>query len=415
MKKNFMLLVAMFVAIYPVFAQQGNQKHKATLKYIHALEQKQNSSDPTIKLDSVVTYKNITYQTTNPWVSPTKEVYEYDTDSRLIQITEKTWHRSKKVYGITGIKMFFYNPDGLVDSVYYNTNLLTTRFSNKFIYDLNGRLTTAYRYIFSKMDSKTEYSYNNAGLITEITCFSSFYNNEFYQKSIVRFTYNNFNQLIEEKWIAPGGVSDLILFEWDSEGNLVSQINKDFVYNWQSKTEHLYNDFGDRIKTSYFGDSESGWEFSGFEEYDYCDLNSSDLLETQIPPSNIYEATKHFSVFKSNKLFTEIKQFFGNELTEKSTYYYSPIDQEVILGVENLNYQNFNVYPNPARYKITFGWGLKDKTLQMKLFQLTGACIIDREISSEESINIETLAPGIYVYKLLDQSQLLHSGKLVKK
>jgi hypothetical protein len=78
-----------------------------------------------------------------------------------------------------------------------------------------------------------------------------------------------------------------------------------------------------------------------------------------------------------------------------------------------LNIDDFKVYPNPATDKITFTWNQNYNRLNLKLFQVTGTCVMDREISSQENIPVKDLQNGIYLYKLSNINQVVKSGKLV--
>jgi hypothetical protein len=117
--------------------------------------------------------------------------------------------------------------------------------------------------------------------------------------------------------------------------------------------------------------------------------------------------------FKSTKLISKIAHYNGTTFIGNTEYYYSPVTKGGTTGVDKLNIADFKVYPNPASDQITFSWNSNYNRLNLKIFQVTGACVMDREISSGENIPIKNLQNGIYLYKLSNGNQVVKSGKLI--
>lgn len=435
-----MLLFVVLVLIYPALAQQVNQCKKVMtnkliaqerptaktlaglngsciqfpVSYNIASKQFLNGDNPSIKLDSVVTTNN--YDSSNPalqWISPIKKVYYYDGNFCLYQIIEMTWHRRKKEYGITGKTLLFYNTDGLVDSIHYQMNVLNEYYSDKYIYDKTGRLLTSYRYRFSFgawiLAEKREYSYNALGKLSQIKLDESTGNNNF-NISILKCTYDQVGKLIESKYFAPGGMALQTLYEWDLIGNLKTEYQENFVYGGKSKIDYWYNENDDIVKANFYDQTKSGWFQYTSIEYKYCGFDCTELVNVQLPSTTLPKICKQAADFSSVKLISEIKTDYGYNIYEKNSYFYTPLN---IASSVDIYFSKIRVYPNPATDRITFTWNQNYKTLQLKLFQLTGACLFDREVSSNETINLEKLPKGIYLYKLSDKKQILNSGKLV--
>jgi hypothetical protein len=100
---------------------------------------------------------------------------------------------------------------------------------------------------------------------------------------------------------------------------------------------------------------------------------------------------------------------------QKSEYFYSSViyDPKSITDINERQDSEFAVFPNPASDQVTFAWKTGYNRLNLKIFLVTGACVTDRDISSNETINLKKLPKGIYIYQLIDNKQTLKSGKLV--
>jgi len=71
------------------------------------------------------------------------------------------------------------------------------------------------------------------------------------------------------------------------------------------------------------------------------------------------------------------------------------------------------VYPNPASDHVFVKWdGFRQ--LSLEVYQVTGAKAIEQFVHPGQGISISHLQKGIYIYKLLNNSQVVHSGKLIK-
>jgi uncharacterized protein YceK len=73
----------------------------------------------------------------------------------------------------------------------------------------------------------------------------------------------------------------------------------------------------------------------------------------------------------------------------------------------------WKLYPNPATNQVTFVWSQKYELLNLKLYQINGNCVLHREIFSNETVSLENLPKGVYLYKLSDRKLILNTGKLV--
>ncbi len=436
--KTFTSILLFTVLMIPALAQYDYHKQafKVARQNQVSINQQLKSETPTIMLDSVISTKHPPILA-GAFTKPFKKIYEYDSNNRLSMITEKAWHPGNKVFGITGKKMFFYNAEGLVDSISCNIYGLPNKNSYKYAYNTKGKFETVYHYAFVSgkwyLSEKLVYLYNDNGILSEIIYFDGG-PDYFSQLGFFKFTYNDVGQLIEFKPVLShnGSFCEQTLYEWNSNGNLISEVHKDFVYDTKDKAEYFYDNDGDKVKSKYYTDINSAWVLSSSsKEYTYIDLKYADLINNQIPGLNMNNPNEFGSLafvtdisnaaffepieLKVNKLISEVAFYNGSTLTEMTKYYYSDITKGGTTGVNKLNIADIKVYPNPATDKITFTWNQNYDRLNLKLFQVTGACVLDREISAQENVSVKNLQNGMYLYKLTIGNQTIKSGKLVKK
>jgi hypothetical protein len=354
------------------------------------------------------------------FTKPFKEIYKYDNNNRLSVVTEKAWHPAKNVFDITGKKMFFYNAQGLIDSISFKMNALALEHSFKYAYDKQGRLETFYDYFFDQgqwyIAEKMVYSYNDLGKISEIKHLVG-YIGYIGQIATFKFTYNEAGKL--KKQIKISNWEDFVMeqtvYEWDSNGRLSSELFEDLLYKDKFKTEYSYNANGDIIKSKYFSGTNSDWLKSGYKEYNYCELNCADIINAPNPCTFYSEGLECGlkNLKKANKAVSVSALCHDGALTENTQYYYSPLTKGGTTGVNKLNIADINVYPNPATDKITFTWNGDYSQFNLRICQVTGACVIDKEISSNETVDVSDLSKGIYLFRLTNNKEIVKTGKLV--
>jgi photosystem II stability/assembly factor-like uncharacterized protein len=71
------------------------------------------------------------------------------------------------------------------------------------------------------------------------------------------------------------------------------------------------------------------------------------------------------------------------------------------------------IFPNPSSDFVTISWSIPLKLLDMILYDNSGKVVLNKQINNNESISIHQLIKGIYLYKLLNKSQIFYTGKLL--
>ncbi len=93
-------------------------------------------------------------------------------------------------------------------------------------------------------------------------------------------------------------------------------------------------------------------------------------------------------------------------------------DGEVPLQVENTPIQLSEsiAYPNPGSEHLTISVSKNLAQAQVKLYNLSGQLVVEYEFSGfDVRIPTSNLQQGAYVYRVEDDSQVLYSGKWIKK
>lgn len=156
--------------------------------------------------------------------------------------------------------------------------------------------------------------------------------------------------------------------------------------------------------------------------YHWWGAISNDIIELQYLDTGFVNITittdAKVGQFKTKYVFGDdtdwnkhtISDLFGI-VTESE---FIPIKVDVVQKSEvYLKNEDLEICPNPATDAVTFSWNNKYNHLNLKIYKINGTCVMDREISSQENVSVKNLQKGMYLYKLLDDSQVVKSGKLI--
>lgn len=314
---------------------------------------------------------------------------------------------------------YIYNETGLIDTVklYYIGDQMSDMSLYGYIklsYDDSEKLLKAYSYILNgnnwELYMGYNYSYNQSGKVSEIFLEENWWS---YWTSLHKFTYDLEGKLIRYE---ENPVYDIVVtYDYDSDGNLIEENYQD----WYQRKKHLffYSDEGNRTKRELYYWSKD-WQHldddfilrdHSSEEYTYLNLDKNDLVALNLSVLNQTNELDEVEYHPKNLISTILKE------GEKHEYFYSSIQdkQGLLTGIHDIQNSDFNVFPNPATNQVTFTWNTSGDQLNLKIFQLTGACVIDKEIFSNEKVELNKLKSGVYLYKLADRHHVLKSGKLV--
>jgi hypothetical protein len=428
MKKFTLLLFVAVVSINAGFAQQVNPKQKVTfnnptaqkmiaeqkidhhkLPFIFFNEPKTLlKSAASIKLDSVI------ISTLEPGVNNRKAVdkqlFFYDSENRLVRI--EATNGMDSWWDAPQIVVFEYNKLNLVDTVkiwwWHEGSFFGPSF-NVFNYDYSGRLLTATSYFDdNSIYYRISYTYDLLGRPVDLLMEDGWIVEGKLIPSYHHLTYNDNGQLIDYR--ATNLYNYLITYEWNADNNLIKETFEDFGWNSKKYSLYFYDSTGNRIRTERYGNysNVNNWSLFDANEYNYLDLNYDDLVDLHL--SLLMTSNEHdlIGYRPKNLISSSIKN--GKKL---EYFYSSVIIDPSVTEINDRQYSDFSVYPNPATNQVTFTWNNNFEKLNLKIYQVTGACVIDREITSNESVTLEGIPKGMYIYKLSDGIHHDKSGKLV--
>lgn len=434
MKKFTALLFALGLLINAGLAQRINPMLNATVNNQNAQEpipgykmadplnrinfsfayfnspEKRLKSAATIKLDSVVI--SAPNSGLNSWKAFGKQVFSYDSQNRLVKIEASD--------GITSsfpeIAEFIYNETGLVESVKFwfkLDGLYEMLAYNDFVYDDTGKLSQATSY-FRDYDKwsifyRLTYSYNEAGKPADLLMEDGWIKEGIMVPSYHHLTYNFNGQLINYR--ATHLYEYEIKYEWDAKGNLTKETFEDFAWNVKKYSLYFYDSVGNRIRVERYGNYiyVNNWSLHDADKYYYSDLSYNELVDL------------HFSLLMTSNEPDLVGYCPKNLISsclkndKKYEYFYSQViyDPRSVTEINERQKPEFSVYPNPATDHVTFTWKASHDQLNLKVFGLTGTCVIDKYIQPNKPVKLDRLTSGIYLYKLADEQNTLKSGKLV--
>ena len=294
------------------------------------------------KVDSILTYE----ASGSAWIHYATQYYQYNTAGQPERID--TW---------------FYDEDEeeWMDVMY---SLIE--------YDASGRRTSTSTYLSDDEDeeedwlySRTEYTYNGSGQLTEITY------------SAISFTT--------------------------------------FQMEPASKTEYAYNNAGDHSMYTDYDWAGGAWVPEYKEEYTYhSSLAFNEVSTPYFIFALLYNMVEATYVYNKMIVSAEGYEPVDGEfvLVDRTTFFISGDTSTGLPGVPQVEAM---LYPNPATSYVGFLWTGSREQLTLELYQVTGARVMHHTVHSGVNVSIEHLNRGIYLYRLIDNGHVVHAGKLLKQ
>jgi hypothetical protein len=381
----------------------------------------------THRLDSVVTHHQ--YEEAM-WDKETLTEFQYDSDNRSEIWTESLWDVDRQVWNLLDRLEFSYDAGGLLEEIRISTfNEEATEFlpEMKIVMDYNPEAMINSVVFFEVVDgTETEilmqlYYYTESGLPEAVELL--YYEDEWLEVFRTEYVYNaqdkktadyTYYIMEDEEFLIgsveytldPAGRISESVYSWVNENTMVienvSRIN--YEYTVHGDILVLYDqDWNAEI---------SEWEENLKQMYEYDDnLNVSNII---FPYSTVMSDVMDADLLFSNKMPTAVKVYYyhdGNYInTTNDIYHYS----ELTSFADNPDrLSGLKVYPVPAGCCVTFQWTGNLDIYRLEVFHVSGSLLIDRQISRLESVNVENLRSGIYLYRLSDDRGSAYSGKLL--
>jgi hypothetical protein len=363
LKINFILSVALFASTFSSYGQSFN------------------FANP-IRVDSVVDYDYINKE----WVFKTKRVFSYKPDSNMIK---------EILYegGSTIISNYFidnnivkrninYDNFTKFDSVIYENGKIIKQYNNIFtkeeiIYLYDNNILEIYKFIYGQKNKLEKFNYNLDNKLSEY--------DEYFFNELGDTSYHN----KKEYYYKENG--NIEIFHYSIIDNSLNLVEK---------TVQFF-DNGSHTKTIIYSRENESWVEAEMIEYTYDPL----LPKFKVSEFIDYSATEVVQ-YSWNKEINDWVPFW------KSKLFYSK--HNLTNSVKPVSTPSTVIYPNPVIDRIRFKFEDSYTPFIFELSDLNGKNVITQKFSGNEQISLETLAKGVYIYKITNGKGEIKSGKLIK-
>ncbi len=403
------------------------------MKWKLSSENALKSAAATMKLDSTIT--KVWSDATQALENDSKEEFMYDAEMKNTMWLNSEWDAASNSWIVWSKLEMLYNEDGSVNSINVfeiaeddvKLKLITVMGAH---YNNAGQLDSVVYWnvendLIAIIEGKQIYHYNDSGQLTEMKMWSLEEDEGEEYMSVMQFvfTYNNSGRmetssmffLFEEEEILFFKTdyyydsSDRLTYTEDWSLNLMSfELEKDF------RSDFDYNASGDISTDTYSEWDQAGqtWVVIETDEYNYNNFNYSEVFF----PSYLmlFGIVEEFPVL--SKAVAEIETMEWMEgtarLASNTTFYYSAGTTTNVTNLENFT---VSVYPNPFIETVTLRWKNSYEPLKLEIYQISGSRVKEVQAISGEPVSLAGLQSGVYLFKLKNNSETLHTGKLVKK
>lgn len=89
----------------------------------------------------------------------------------------------------------------------------------------------------------------------------------------------------------------------------------------------------------------------------------------------------------------------------------------VLTNIDNKKSNELiSIYPNPFTQSINVVSNSENSNLELKIYNVLGTEILNKKITNKETnINVNNLSSGIYIYNLIENNNVIQTGKIVAK
>jgi hypothetical protein len=380
------------------------------------------------KLDSIVSETRTTV--TGPWTRDWKSEFTY-TGGMNNQWIESSWDGELLKWNIDSRTEWVYNDNDLpvimtIYAIPENGVSLERATVMKIDYDDQNRVGTVI-YEEEQDDSwgealKQVYVYNSSGKISQIDSYTMEAGSWLFAMKN-EYSYNASGYLTGMSLIFIDEGDEILfsssVYTVDANGRVLSEefsTMNYFTFELEkfSKSDYTYTVNGDvSVISEWMWDSESEvWKEGYKEEYSY---NNSVLMVNVMFPSYFnllgqFEAELlSFQRLPTGILFYDFVDGVYVNL-EKETYFYAEINTTIARTVQEKGYA---MYPVPAGEKVIFTWSGEQKPMELEIYSIDGRLVISKQVESLVPVDVQSLNEGMYMFRLKNENQISHSGKLV--
>jgi hypothetical protein len=312
--------------------------------------------------------------TTGLWEVGFKLDHTYDGTGHLIVSLTSIWNPTLSIWEPSDKIEYEYNTDGrVVISIYYEWQAKWV-YSRKeeFTYYVFGKVNNYFYYIWDGSGdwanySKTEFQYNANYQLNKVTEL---------RWDVISVIYVNFRKA-EYKYDVDNNMYQCVYSKW------VKQL-QNFIF--EAKEDCTYNN-----------------------QFVYDELLLPPALKFSQTSNRITDNEVYF-----NHMLNKVGYFLHNGtvyvLNNNQYFYYSPI----IITKTNteLNSYEISVNPNPANERVNFICD-ENTSYHIQLYNFSGLVILQTAFKGHIEINTNSLARGMYLYKIESDTKAINTGKLI--
>ena len=372
------------------------------------------------------------------WEKSTRTDMAYDLNGNLSQILNQGWDASSSSYVPADKSEFTYNTSNILTQITEyewdeGASQLALTSKMEISLDENNLRTQAVVYGWMASTSewvenwKYEYSYTaNDALQEELEYIWDQDLSDWINSWKAVLSYNMDDLLIEQEefeWDSDGELWFSIWksqYSYDENNNVQEQLDLEFLLPdevWQEafKGEYTYDDLYNPLSELYSTWDENAGKLANVAKYDYVyDQNTllSDLLAPTPEwffPDNREQIVSKPVGYISYEYNTDVSDF---EVYYQNAYLYNPAGFP--LGIRPGKAQIAVLYPNPVRESLIIQFDGEYPSAIFELFDLKGRNILREQVEHGESLNLEELKEGVYLYRI-STGDTFQTGKLIKK
>ncbi len=362
------------------------------------------------------------------WINTTKNGFAYDGSGNNTRNVFSYWNLDTDVFEITGKDEFTYVNGYLTEQVHSDwdavENTYLPVFQWTFAYNGDGNMTTGYTSSWNgsgwEVAVRDDRIYDAAGnMVLQILSWWDSTGDEWISDTKIENSYNGSGALL---------ISTTTIWEQSIDGWLNI-----------SKNENTYNGNEQLIASIYYSweAGSSQWENSGKEEFTY-DGNRNLTMQLMSEWNNNQWMNYYQIKMAYNDAYTSdeiiLPRMFSGEgmlsvmpehmLTGTTEYEYTggsfvqayrsqnSYSQVNLTAIAEHEDRQARIYPQPATDRITFDWDINLPALGLGIYDSNGKKVLSQQLDNHGSVSVDHLEPGLYFYRLADNSETKLTGKL---
>ncbi len=432
--QNLQQKVKQMQATYSRFTMQTEHFYKMNLPLNREMQKNSilKNALAVQKLDSTI-YQEIDTETED-WQNLWKDEYLYDAEMQNTAWIEQNWVDTANTWMESAKVELEFNEAGQVEvmNMLYpdeTSGELTLQSRSVAHYNTEGRLDSVIHHFLESENTWIEegrqvYHYNETGQLVQMDMTTTEEDEEGVYTQSMKFvyTYNDADLIATDSWYITEEEIDYLFskteYVYDEANKLIAY--EDSILDFftaqlerSSRTDIEYDAEGDvSVETYSTWDSVAeDWVADEKDEYTYNNTSFSEVIfPSYLQFWGVNQESNTFN-YAVAEIVTSTNLDGEWSPTDRSLFYYS---EGTATSAKEISEAQVLVYPNPATDNVTLTWN-NYRMLSLEVYHLTGAKVIEKQVSSGMSVPVSTLKNGIYLFKLKNENETVYSGKLIKK